>query len=267
VVTLRNKPTTLQLIGNLSFVKAVDLMLMEGTSSADVARFIQDDQHALTDIRTETLVDALARRKESLRKKAMETASEQTKRWFDTEVRAAGPDEEEEDDDGDGPEDLGGVVLQFPAGKGGKDRPVVPSQMVPSAIARNIYDRHIKGGVDELVELEALYRAQVHRMDRLITIEEAANGYIENLNREMKVVTDLLMARVAVKEKFGLIDGDAKFREQLDIKGYSEKTVATLSNPEKRHRVVSLIEKIARLEGRRRKRAAGEDLGDEKKSG
>ena len=75
------------------------------------------------------------------------------------------------------------------------------------------------------------------------------------------MANDLLMARVAVKKEFGLIDGDQKFREQLDIKGYSEKTVKTLSNPESRHRVVVLVEKLAKLEERKRARRTGASEG------
>ena len=133
--------------------------------------------------------------------------------------------------------------------------------MIPSAISRRIHDRHIKRGIDELVELEALYRTQIHRIDRLVTMEENMNGYIENLDKGIKVANDLLMARVAVKKEFGLIDGDQKFREQLDIKGYSEKTVKTLSNPESRHRVVVLVEKLAKLEERKRARRTGASEG------
>jgi hypothetical protein len=89
-------------------------------------------------------------------------------------------------------------------------------------------------------------------------MEEEKGGYIDSLSREFKVANDLLMSRVAIKEKFGLIDGDVKFREQLDIKGYSEKTIQTLANAESRHRVVSLVEKLANIEKRKSKRAAGQ---------
>jgi len=250
----RNKPTIYQLIDNLAFVKELDLMLLEGTSASDVAKFIQDDQKVLTDIKPKALINALAHRKDGLRKAMVDDASDKTKRWFNTEVR----DEPEDDEDEEEDTPAGGVVFQFPGGA--QIPPSPPAQrMIPSVISRNIHERHIKGGVDELIELEALFRTQVHRIDRLVGLEEAKGGYIEGLNKELKVATDLLMSRVQVKEKFGLIDGDLKFREQLDIKGYSEQTAETLSNPESRHRVVGLIEKLARLETRRSKRAAGGD--------
>jgi hypothetical protein len=262
---MRNKPTIPQLIENLSFVKAIDLMLLEGVSATNVAKFIHDDQKALVEIKPKALINALAARKEALVAEAVEKSSEQTRRWFDTEVKSTPkvttvPDETEADDDEeDEGDDHQAVVLQFPGGEkvGGEPHP----KMIPSAVSRRIYERHIKGGIDELVELEALYRTQVHRLDRLIAMEESKNGYIENLDKGIKVANDLLMARVAVKKEFGLIDGDQKFREQLDIKGYSEKTVKTLANPESRHRVVVLMEKLAKLEERKRARRSGSSEG------
>ncbi len=262
---MRNKPTIPQLIENLSFVKAIDLMLLEGASATNVAKFIHDDQKALVEIKPKALINALAARKEALVAEAVEKSSEQTRRWFDTEVKStpkvtAVPDETEADDDEeDESDDHQAVVLQFPGGEkvGGEPLP----KMIPSAVSRRIYDRHIKGGIDELVELEALYRTQIHRLDRLIAMEESKNGYIENLDKGIKVANELLMARVAVKKEFGLIDGDQKFREQLDIKGYSEKTVKTLANPESRHRVVVLMEKLAKLEERKQARRSGSSEG------
>lgn len=239
-VPLRNKPSIPQLIENLPFVKTVDLMLLEGTPVADVAKFIQDDQASLKEIHTPSLVTALGARRKKLRDNALAEASEETKRWFETGV--IDDDDEEEDSDLDN-------VIDFPGAK---------PRNIPSAVSKQIYERHIQGGVDELIELEALYRTQRHRLDRLTDLEESRNGYIENLGKEYDIATKMLMARVAVKEKMGLIDGDQKFREQLDIKGYSEETVKTLSNPESRHRVVSLVEKLARLERKKAEKAAEE---------
>lgn len=239
-VSFRNKPSIPQLIENLPFVKTVDLMLLEGTPVADVAKFIQDDQAALRDVHTPSLVTALGDRRKKLRDKALAEASEETKRWFETGMF----DDGEEDDD-----DPSDNVVNFPRGG---------DRMIPGAVSKQIYERHIQGGIDELIELEALYRTQRHRLDRLTGLEEAKNGFIERLGKEYDIAAKMLMARVAVKEKMGLMDGDQKFREQLDIKGYSEETVKTLSNPESRHRVVSLVEKLARLEKRKAEKAAAE---------
>jgi hypothetical protein len=249
---MRNKPSIPQLIDNLSFIKTIDMMLLEGTSATNVAKFIQDDQKSLTDVNEKVLVNALASRKEKLREKAIEKSAEQTKEWFGGVMSDSSGDGDDEDDD----DDTGNTnVFSFPGG----EKVAPPLKMIPSVISRSIYDKKILGGLDELMETEAMYRTQRHRIDRLVTMEEEKGGYIDSLSREFKVANDLLMSRVAIKEKFGLIDGDVKFREQLDIKGYSEKTIQTLANAESRHRVVSLVEKLANIEKRKStKRTAGQ---------
>lgn len=255
---MRNKPSIPQLIDNLSFIKTIDMMLLEGTSATNVAKFIQDDQKSLTDISEKVLANALASRKEKLREKAIERSADQTKEWFSgvKSDSSKDDDDEDEDDDDDGAGAGAGDtnVFSFPGG----EKVAPPLKMIPSVISRSIYEKKILGGLDELMEAEAMYRTQRHRIDRLVTMEEEKGGYIDSLSREFKVANDLLMSRVAIKEKFGLIDGDVKFREQLDIKGYSEKTIQTLANAESRHRVVSLVEKLANIEKRKLKRTAGQ---------
>ena len=249
---MRNKPSIPQLIDNLSFIKTIDMMLLEGTSATNVAKFIQDDQKSLTDVNEKVLVNALASRKDKLREKAVEKSAEQTKEWFGNASSDSSDDDDEDEDDDHGTANTN--VFSFPGG----EKVAPPLKMIPSAISRSIYDKKILGGLDELMETEAMYRTQRHRIDRLVTMEEEKGGYIDSLSREFKVANDLLMSRVAIKEKFGLIDGDVKFREQLDIKGYSEKTIQTLTNAESRHRVVALVEKMANIEKRKSKRAAGQ---------
>jgi len=255
VTHIKNKPSIPVLIGNLPFVKTVDLMLMEGTSAVDVAKFIQEDQNALTEVKQVSLANALLRRRDDLRKQASERFAEDSKRWFNTTPNEELLDEDDDDEPGDGD----GEAIQFPGG----GRAGEVGSLLPSVIARKIYDRHVERGIDELVEVEALYLAQRHRIDRLTRMEAEKGGYIDNLNREYAVAHAMLGLRIEMKKTLGLTDGDQKFREQLDIKGYSEKTQQTLSNPESRHRIVSLVEKLARMEERKRKKESegGEDKG------
>lgn len=250
-MTLRNKPPVSQLIENLSFVKVIDMMLLEGTPCADVARFIQDDQKSLPDVVSKTLTNALIIRKKNLQDQAVRESSDATKKWFDTTGRT--PEEPEE-------EDVDPLEIDDEPDARLDDLPLLQDnrKFIPSAFAKQIYQRALKDGMEELVELEAMYRTQRHRVDRLVQIELDANGYIEGIKQEISLATDTLMKRVAVKEKLGLIDGDSKFRDQLDLKGYSDDTVKVLSNPESRHRVVSLVERIKRNEEKKREKEAKE---------
>lgn len=254
---IKNKPSIPVLIGNLPFVKTVDLMLMEGTPAVDVAKFIQEDQRALTEVKTVSLANALLRRRDDLRKQASERVAEDSKRWFNTAGNPANDELLDDDEDDDGDMDDGSEPEALPGGRVGE-----VGQMLPSVIAKKIYERHVERGIDELVEVEALYIAQRHRIDRLTRLEAEKGGYIDNLNREFAVAHAMLGLRIEMKKTLGLTDGDQKFREQLDIKGYSEKTQQTLSNPESRHRVVSLVEKLARMEERKRRKETEASGGD-----
>lgn len=241
------KPSIRLLIDNLPFVKVVDLMLLEGTPATDVAKVIQLDQKALVDVHTPSLVNALLRRKDRIRKAALEKSGEDTKRWFGT----ADDDIDDEGED-EGPDGVEGTVGRLPGDVGEF------KHLLPSTIARNLYERVVENNVDELVETEALYMAQRARIDRLIEKEMQANGYIDTLQKEIGVAMNLLVNRVKMKEVMGLTTGDAKFREQLDLKGYTDKTVKTLSNPESRHRVINLMDRLAKVEQKKLAREAEE---------
>jgi hypothetical protein len=232
-------------------------MLLEGTSCADVSKFIQDDQKSLTDVNFSTLTNVLIARKRLLQDKASRDTSDATAKWFEANGYQP-PEPEPEPEDGDEGLDDEDSDERIDALQVFADN----RKYVPSAFAKQIYERAIKDGIEELVELEAMYRTQRHRVDRLVEIETAQNGYIEGIAKEMSLATDTLMKRVAVKEKLGLIDGDSKFRDQLDIKGYSENTTEVLSNPESRHRVIALIERIKRNEEKKQKEeSAAKDVG------
>ena len=230
---MRKTASVSQRILGLSFYNAIELMLLDDTPVTNVAKFIQQDQKELGDIRTDTLISALSKRKQLLREEALAESSKRTKRWFETSWGKGRASEDDND----------GVVVQFPNGG-----PVArPDANIPSVISRNIYDRHMKS-INELIELEALYRSQRHRIDRLVTIEDAKNGHIEGLGGEYRVAKEILMSMIDVKESLIKDGSDAKFREQLDVQGYSEETTRALLNPETRHRVVSIVEKFTRLD-------------------
>jgi hypothetical protein len=247
----RNKPTVAQLIEALPCIRTIDTMLLEGAAGADVAKFIHDDQSMLLDIAPKLLTNTLLKRRAKLKADAVKQFEEQTKDWLtnikpepDDEEDGEEADDEKSEDDGeeDGAvENLDGVLDML-------GLPMLPDQakkILPSAFSREIYKR-TQGGIDEIIELEALYMTQRARIDRLVQVEGVKGGYIENIYKEMNSASDLLMKRVAVREKLGQIDGDSKFREQLDVAGYSKETTAVLAVAESRHRVISIMERIRR---------------------
>jgi hypothetical protein len=228
----QNKPTVAQLIANLSFADVVDTMLVEGTSASAVAEFIQDDQGALAEINQRTLINALARRKRERQQEIEHQAAEEDegRHWFDT--------------------------------TGGKKPKSDEGPKLPSPMSRAAYKR-LKGGINELHELEGLYLSQRDRLDRLIQKEHDVGAFSELTNREIGCAASLLMQRVAVKEKMGVLDGERVTGDVKDFKGYSRETAEVLSQPGPRRRVISIVERIAENERARLAAATAEPEADE----
>jgi hypothetical protein len=209
-----------QLIENLPFLETVKKMLLENTSASDVATFIQDDQEALLDIKHKTLVNALAEKRRALIEEMNSMArteagvrgeiqAENVPEWYDT-----GRDDE------------------------------VDKVALPSAMARAAYKR-VKEGVEELHELEGLYLSARERLDRLIEREHQVNVFSDMTAKEFSTAADLLMKRVTVKEKLGILRGDTAGRGDVrDFDGYSRETAEVLNDPRSRRRVISIVERL-----------------------
>lgn len=109
-------------------------------------------------------------------------------------------------------------------------------------------------GLDELVELESLYRCVRDRLERLLALEEESGRYMSQLSRDIQAASELLAKRFEMRERLGMVDGcgrdgAAERARELADAGYSGRTVEVLSNPESRHRVVALVERLARVGG------------------
>jgi hypothetical protein len=110
--------------------------------------------------------------------------------------------------------------------------------------------------LDELTELAALYRVQRRRIDRLVEIEAESGRPTAQMAREIQVATQLLIAREQIKIDLGLDGVEKRAQEdpRIALTGYSERTQQALSNPESRHRIIAIIERMARLGEREQKR-------------
>ena len=77
-------------------------------------------------------------------------------------------------------------------------------------------------------------------------LESAVGAFHDRGGQEIAIAANILMQRVQAKDKFGLGEGD-EFELRLNVKTYSESTAEVLSKPDSRHRVMSLLERLARL--------------------
>lgn len=220
------------LIEKLSFLGNVDTMLLEGVSSADVAKYIQEEMGALADLDPKSLSNALRVRKKQ---------REDTARSYAGSSRLPDPDDDDDDDDSGIGDDSEVKVEE-------------PKVQKPSALAKSIYAR-AKGGIKDLLELEAMYLTQRDRIDRMVDLEHSRGIFAKDVGAEIMYAGQLIMMRVKTKHDLGL--DDTSDTPMIDMRRYSEETVAVLSNPESRHRVMSLLQRLARLG--KLKDAASED--------
>lgn len=209
---MRFKPTIMQLIEALprKVLVTIDTMMIEGTPVTDVVRYLQQDQKLLVDQNEKTLVEAL---------RARLKAKKQAARVVEI------------DDDGY-EEDGGSWANTHAMGQ-------VPQIKGPSLMSKVLYDR-VRTGIDDLVELEAMFLVQKQRIDKMVMLENQSMGIVEDLGDQIEKAAKLILARTKVKKDLGLM-GDS-FSMNLSVRGYTDNVVATLSNPESRRRVMSLVE-------------------------
>jgi len=200
-----------KLIENLECLETVDVMLLEGTPAPDVAKFIQRDQGELPSVDERSLSNALLVRKHQ----RIEAGD-----WYGANKLRISDDGAEE------------------VKPGSYRRPA----KTPSSLVKSLYSR-TEGGIREYLELEALYLAQRDRIDRLMELESEIGAFSDQLSKEMAVANDIAINRHKIAKDLGLTGSESRLLN--DFKGYSERTSAVLRNPESRHRVISIVERIA----------------------
>lgn len=212
-------PGVYESIEHLGCVKTVDTMLLEGAKPVDVARFIQIDNKMLTGVSEATLANALSQRKKALQD-AMESAT-------------SGYEEDGGTEDGD--ETLGDSDDWEGIRKS-------PNRV--SAIANKVYER-AQSGVQEILELEAIYLTSRERVDRALDLEHTKQIYIKDLSKDLASLGSLLVQMHRVKKDLGITTRSAKSITS-NFKGLSEKTALTLGTPESRRKVIDIVDRLAR---------------------
>jgi hypothetical protein len=212
---MAKKPSIAQLIQHLGCIREVDMMLREGVSGRDVARFIQGDQQQLESVNEKTLANALNERKKML---LDEAAS------YEEYAEVVYEDEKAVEDN-----------LGTPVKKG-----------LVATLAKNAYKR-TKGGIKEHLELEALYIAQRARIDRLIDIEDEGQILMKQTGDEIIKGATILSRLTATKKAAGLVGVGVDDDHVVgDFEGLSKSTSEVLQKPESRHKVLSLVDRLAK---------------------
>ena len=205
-------------VENLVCLDTVDIMLLEGTPAADVVKFIQKDQGELAEVNEKTLVNALIARR---------AQRQEVDGYFG--AGAARVDINDLDDSMNEVPRLGTYRR--------------PSQ-TPSTLTRKLYEKS-ESKIKHLMELEGLYGASKDRIDRWMELESEVGAFSDRLGGEIVNAAKILEQHFAVAQDLGLIEGSGGSRLTLDIRHYSKGTAEVLSNPESRHRVISIVERLA----------------------
>lgn len=200
-----------KMIESLSFLSSVDTMLMEGVPASDVAKYIQEEMGELKDQDSKALANALRARKRQ---------KEEVARALSGQLGAEADDE--------------GVEAEVEE---------TPKHEKPGLLVKTLYAR-TKGGIRDLLELEAMYLTQRDRIDRMVETEARQGIFAKDVGQEIIFAKELILARVKTKKDLGI--DDKSDTPELDIRKYSEQTVGVLSSPESRHRVLNLLERLAK---------------------
>lgn len=210
----------IQQIEALPCLNNIDTMLLEGMSAPDIAKWLHEEQEVLQDFDPESIAAAL-----QLRRRQKQTAARQYHAHAD----------EEADDDFYGE---GEAVVARP-----QKREVVR----PSFIAKGLYERTRKS-MNEIIEYEALFLAQRDRVEHMMILEGERGIFARDVGEEVKIAGGLLKDRVKARKELGEIGNKANSDiPQMDMAKYSSNTVKALQNPESRHRVIDIVQRMARL--------------------
>lgn len=114
-------------------------------------------------------------------------------------------------------------------------------------------------GIDELTELEELYRIQMHRIGIDLKIETKINKLMPSMTSEIREARQILESIAELKMDLGIhqrapekhdvsVEGTVEARLSADLDKYPEGVREVLENPESRRRVQGMIGRFLQLQ-------------------
>jgi hypothetical protein len=111
-------------------------------------------------------------------------------------------------------------------------------------------------GLDELKEMEKLYKLQMKRIGIALTVEEESKRLMPNVTQDVRTAREILAGYADLKMDLGL---SARAGEKVDVNvnvttdasRYGKKSVErVMNNPELRRKVLGVAERVFALQGR-----------------
>jgi hypothetical protein len=136
---------------------------------------------------------------------------------------------------------------------------IPPAQLISRRMpqAFNEASKKVEKGIDELEELEGLYKLQMDRIKIDYEAEKTIHKLLPTMTQEVRVAREILQTYADLKMDMGLskrhlgtLDVDASL--VADVAGrYGREDVAqVLNNPGSRHRVLAIAEKLLTFSGK-----------------
>lgn len=118
----------------------------------------------------------------------------------------------------------------------------------------------IEYGLDELAELEELYRLQMHRVGIDFKTETKINKLLPSMTSEIREARQILESIAELKLDLGIhqrapeehhvnVEGQVEARLEADMDKYPDAVKRVLENPESRRRVQGIVGRFVQLGG------------------
>lgn len=137
---------------------------------------------------------------------------------------------------------------------------IPPGQLIQKRMPQVFHKAaaEVAEGVDELKEMEKLYRLQMERIGIDVNTEKKINKLMPTVTQEIRVAREILSGMASLKMDLGIdkrhigqVDIDAKVQADITNKYGSQAVVAVLQNPESRRKVLGVVDRVLKLAGKR----------------
>jgi len=132
-------------------------------------------------------------------------------------------------------------------------RKTIPKAQMAKHLAPKVAQRAVavvEEGMDELVEMQKLYRLQMDRVDIDLKTERNINKLLPSMTQEIRTAREILHSYAQLKMDLGLskrqlgkLDVDARVVAEAVVR-YGDTVGEVISNPESRRKVLSLAQRL-----------------------
>jgi hypothetical protein len=146
---------------------------------------------------------------------------------------------------------------------------IPPAQLVSKRMPPVFHKatEEVEAGIDELKELENLYKLQMDRIGIDLATEKGIKKLMPTMTQEVRVARELLSAIADLKMDLGLntrhigqVDVEAHLHADLQAKYGKDSVKKVMADPEARRKVLNIAERILALPARTEKATPAPDM-------